>query len=267
MKSVLTLAAAFAVAHSASAAFFAEEVISFTPGTGQTAYLDPAASLGAPPAFIADEFGTSNFSLYNSHYVATELTRVSLGGSLTLRLSHYVLIQPGAPEIGVWENVFFFENAGGTIAGAFGAGRARVQVSEDGVAWFSLNNDEPIVFGMGGTYFSNSGPYDSTPPSNPLLADFGKPFLGQPADFTGKTYGEAVTLLGGSAGGTWLDLDGVPLTQVGYVRFIGVEGGTLELNGVAINSAAAGAALPEPSVTMALAGAVALLGLIRRRSV
>lgn len=264
MKSILTIAAAFAVAHHASAAFFADQVVSFTPGTGQTQYLNPQAVLGEPgPLVETPPYPPTVFSLFSGHYEDNEMTRVAPGGSLTLRLSNYVSILPGVPEIGVFEGIFFTGSS--TINGAVGTGSSLVEVSEDGQNWYSLNSGQPIVFDMAATYFLNSGPFDSAVPENPSYADFGKPFLGSAADFIGKTYSEAVAALGGSAGGTWLDLDEVPLSQVGFIRFTGAGTSTLEINAVSINTAAAGGAVPEPSSAVVLAVAAGFLGLIRRR--
>lgn len=263
MKTILTLAAAFAVAHHASAEYFADKVISFTPGTGQTSYLNPEVALGKPGALVeTPPYPPTVFSLFSSHYQDTELVRVAPGGSLTLQLSHYVTIVPDAPEIGVFEGVFF---TGDPILAAVGAGRAIVEVSKDGQNWYSLNSGQPIVFDMAATYFLNSGPFDSEVPENPILADFGKPFLGSASDFVGKSYSEALQMLNGSAGGTWLDLDEVPLDQVGYIRFIGTGSSTLDINAVSINTAAAGQAIPEPSTLLAVVGGAAFLGLIRKR--
>jgi hypothetical protein len=228
--------------------------------------------LGAPGAIVGSGAFASVFSPFNAHYETTDLVKITEGGSLTLRLDHFVSIQANTREIGIWENVFLIDTSSdgsgktGNPASAFGAGSARVQVSENGTDWYALNNDQPIVFGLPGNYYTNSsGPFDPAPPANPAYADFGKPFTGQLSDFNGKDYPGVLGVLDGSAGGTWLDLDGAPFTQVGFIRFIGVQGSTMELDAVAINTSAAGAAVPEPAAGMALLCGGGLLSLIRRR--
>jgi hypothetical protein len=77
-----------------------------------------------------------------------------------------------------------------------------------------------IKFDKPANAFANAtGPYDF-PPAGAIASDFGKPFTGPLSDFAGKTYGEMLTLLNGSAGGTWIDVPAaLGLSQINYVRF------------------------------------------------
>ena len=83
--------------------------------------------------------------------------------------------------------------------------------------------------------------------------------------FSGKPYLEAVELLQGSAGGTWLDVSSTGLDRVGYIRFsvpVG-QGSVFKLDAVSIADAAVGTAVPE-SATL-LATAVLLTSLLSNR--
>lgn len=280
MKHILTLAAAVAVAHTSTAAFFADQVISYTPGTGVGSYTDPSTALGAPDPIVSPGTTYSHvLDPFNAHWEPSQITRIGAGGQLTLRLSNFVTIDrtQGVFEIGVWEYIFLNDvswpnGQAGETAVATGASSAIVDVSEDGVNWFSLNNNQPILFTLPGNYFTNAGATDSEAPASPQFADFGKPFTGSVSDFNGKNYSQIIATLDGSAGGTWLNLDDAPFAQVGYIRFrdvpqlpevSGTE--TLEIDAVAINTSLAGAAVPEPgSGLLALLGA-GVIGTFRRR--
>jgi hypothetical protein len=89
-------------------------------------------------------------------------------------------------------------------------------------------------------------------------ADFTQPFLGGLADFDNTDWPEILDLLDGSAGGTWLDLGGLPVPAVQYIEF--------SVNGAdELMFVDAVVAIPEP----ALAGPLLLAGLLtlaRRRA-
>lgn len=248
------------LAHGAE--YFADQVLGYTPGAGVGAYTDPNSALGKPGGNI----GAGTFNPFNPNFATTELARIGFGGEITLRLSNYVQVMPGVREIGIWENVGLVASGGGAQnpATTFGLDSAVVSVSEDGVHWFSLNNGNPIVFDLPGNYYANATAVNAPPPASPVFADFGLPFTGTLADFNGQSFAGVLATFGGSAGGTWLDLDETGLSQVGYIRFNGVaEGQTLEINGVSINSSLAGAAVPEPRTLGLLA--LGITALLRRR--
>ncbi len=248
LHALLVCASLASAGHLHAAEYFADQVVSYVPGTGVGAYTDPTAALGKPGGNI----GTGTFNAFSPNFATTELARIGFGGELTLRLSNYVTVNytPGVREIGIWENVGLVAATGGATnpATVFGADSAVVSVSADGVNWFSLNSGQPILFTLPGNYYANATATNDPPPANPVLADFGQPFTGSLSDFDGKSFSDILTALNGSAGGTWLDLDETGLSQVGYIRFDGVASGqTLEINGVGINGTLAGAAVPEPS--------------------
>lgn len=246
------------------AEYFADQVVSHTPGAGVGAYTDPTAALGKPGGNI----GSGTLNPFSPNFATTELARIGFGGELTLRLSNYVQVTPGVREIGVWENAGLIAQGGGAEnpATTFGQDSALISVSADGVDWFSLNGGNPIDFGLPGNYYANATGINDAPPAIPVLADFGLPFTGALADFNGQSFSGVLGALGGSAGGTWLDLDSTGLSQVGYIRFSGVASGqTLEINAVSINGSLAGAAVPEPSAVACLLGGTGLVLSVARR--
>jgi hypothetical protein len=272
-KSILTVAIAAALAQIGNAAFFADEVISYSAGAYPGTSNNASVVLGSPGPIVDPSGFASVFSPFSGHYEPTQVAVVGFGGEITLRLSHYVTIDrtPGVKEIGIWENVSLIDsdypngNAGPT-ATALGSDSAVVKVSQDGINWFTLNGGSPIRFELPGNYFTNAGPFDSAAPANPQFADFGKPFTGGLTDFNGKIYSQILATLNGSAGGTWLNLDDAPFEKVGFVRFDGVAAGqTFELNAVAINTALAGSTVPEPSAAVTLLAGAAFLAILKRR--
>ena len=268
----------------AYAASFAASVVDYTPGTLVNSEWDNSqpfnnsnAVLGKPKDIVAGipvfSMSDSVLSPFSPHYEVDSLTGVGYGGQLTLQLQNYVTVSSGAFEIGVWTDIGIADSSypngtAGSPASTFSSpSGVVVSVSADGVHWVALNGGNPMTFSNPGNYYLNAGPYDTTVPASPVLADFGKPFTGTLASFSGETYSQVLSTLNGSAGGTWLDLDSTGLSEVGYIRFNGVaSGGEIDLNAVSINSSLAGATVPEPgTVGMLVLGAAFAFGIKRRR--
>jgi hypothetical protein len=258
--------------------------MSYTPGTGAGAFTNPASALGAaagehPPA---GAFPGGVFTPFNPPFGANEVVSIGIGGSLTLRLENYVLIDrtPNTFELGIWENVGLIDmdypnGFTGTAAVEFGSDYGKVEVSPDNLHWYALNGGNRILFNIPGNYYANAANSDAVPAS-PVVADFGKPFTGSLSSFDNQNLGQILTMLDGSAGGTWLNLDSVPedVTQIGFVRFSDPLAGpgafnpddhTLDIDAVAINSNYVGAPTPEPGAAALLLGAFALWGGVRKR--
>lgn len=289
------LAAAIVTTTTARAAMFATEVVSYVAGDtgtfGSMYTQNPSVALGGPSPIIGTSLGfESIFTPFNGPFEADHIVQIGVGGSITLRLSNFVIIDrtPGVFELGVWENVAFSDRnypngltEPTTTDFGFGSDYARVEVSQDGVTWYSLNNGDRILFDLAGTYFSNATNHE-TAPANPQIADFGKPFtyidspyLPTRDSLTDKTMAQVLSAFNGSGGGNWLNLDGVPLDEIGFVRFsdplLGPDGSfrpndnTFEIDFVAINTQLAGAPTPEPSTAALLLVGLAFGGTLRQR--
>jgi hypothetical protein len=275
VASILFGASAFTL----HAAFHAVEVMNYVPGSGAGTLTDPTAALG--PA--SGDPGFQIYSPFNPPFAASQLTAIGAGGSLTLRLENYVLIDrtPGTFELGVWENVGLVDTdfpnfSTGPETFEFGSDLARVEVSPDNVTWYALNNGNRILFNLPGNYYSNATTGTSAP-ANPVVADFGKPFTGTLSSFNNKNFAGVLGVLDGSAGGTWFNLDSVPVgvTQIGFVRFSDPLMGpgstfppvtdSLEIDMVAINNNFVGAPTPEPGTATMLLCGFALCGFVRQR--
>ena len=227
---------------------------------------DPSAALGKPTGLVTDPYVDDVIvSPFNPAANPDQIVSVGEGGRLALRLENYAVVGAGA-EIGLFTNVGLADQdwpnglAGGTPVPTFGADGVAVEVSADGLVWSPMGSITPDV--PTNAWTDASGPY-LTCTAGLTEADCSAPFTGSLADFADKTYAEIKTLLGGSAGGYWLDLSSTGLSQVGYIRFIVADDGdpntdlSFELDAVSVASGHMGGAVPEPCSLglLALAGA------------
>jgi MYXO-CTERM domain-containing protein len=129
---------------------------------------------------------------------------------------------------------------------------------------------------MPANYYANATSYNVAPPDPAVLADFGQPFTpaGGLSAFDGKNFADVLAVLGGSGGGTWVDLSVTGLTQVGYVRFSVADDGdaltglNFELDAVSVANGKVGAPVAggaAPVAEPAGLAALALVGLTVRR--
>jgi hypothetical protein len=235
--------------------YTAAQVVSYWPGARVSAALtNPIAALSLPSASTGTGNNDGNFSPYNPHYAGGEIVQVGEGGSLTLRLERFVHPLSGVPSLGVWENIFLLMGSGGlsgSPAAVFGADSAWVEASADGINFVPAGF---FTFSWFGNYWTeSSGPYAKTGGGD--RADFGRPHGLGLAEFSGLTYAGIMSLLNGTAGGTWIDLTTSGLERVGWIRFSGIPAGTtLEIDAVAINSALAGEPTALPQLRIEIAG-------------
>lgn len=257
MKKLLSLTTLALAAASAAHAQHAVEVLSYTPGAAPSAgYTNTAAALGQPQRDT--DFG--EVSPFNPPFSTDDLVSIGEGGQITLRLSNYAIPQAGGPEIGVFTNTGLIDvdwpngQAGtGVDFGAFGIDSASVAVSSDGASWIGLGDF---------TFDNPTAGYTDAAFTNP--SDFQLPFTGAFADFEGLNFDAAMTLLGGSGGGLWLDISATGLSEVGYLRFSLADDQdaqtdlNFDLDAVAIASGAVGSAtVPEPAAAALLLAALA----------
>jgi len=233
---------------------------------------DPSAALGKPTGYVSEPYASTGMivSAFNPAANPDQIVSVGEGGHLTLRLENYAVVGAG-DEIGLFTNVSLIDadwpnGQADTPAGTFGADGVTVEVSADGSAWVSLGSITPDL--PTSVWTNAAGPY-LTDTAGLTEADFSAPFAGALSDFDGKTYTEIKALLGGSAGGYWLDLSPTGLSEVGYIRFSLADDGVatpplnFELDAVSVASGHIGGPVPEPCSL----GLLALAGtwLLRRR--
>jgi hypothetical protein len=255
-------------------------VVAYDPGaTPATGFTNSSAAIGEPERFTGEGAFLGVVSPFNPPFGQNEIVSVGEGGHIVLRLSHYAIPQAAGPEIGVFENVGLIDvnypnGEAGSPAGTFGPlDSAIVDVSANGIEWVSLGN---ITFDVPTNGYTDlADPYWSKPGGVP--SDFQKPFLGNLSSFNGLRYSDAsgpdiLEILAGSGGGTWLDISGTGLAQVGYIRFsvaddLNVDTRlNLELDAVSIASGAVGPlVVPEPATIVGLAFMIVATRLDPRR--
>jgi len=260
-RACTTIAAVALSAGAARAAVFATRVVDYTPGAGIDAkYQDPNGALGKPEADTT--FGI--LTPFNATFAGGQMTGVGQGGQLTLQLSDPV--PANGRTIGIHAAVgltdYNYPNgqAGDGSAAqplAYTSPRqATLSVSDDGAHWVSLGD---LTFDIPTNFYDQgvtTPGYQTTPGTHE--ADFAKPFTGALNDFAGKDWAGVLSVLDGSAGGTWIDLSATGLSQVDFVRFTEPNAGeTVYVDAVS--------AVPEP-VTGGLI-VVAAIALTRRRTV
>lgn len=264
------------ISATAGAAITANQVIDYSAGTVKNSYwgdpyTNPSAALGLPDFTqnVPDKFDTTGNQIafadnsaitpFNASFNPQNVVAISNGGSLTLHLSSPLLIGPGA-ALGIHAAVGLNDasypngqnhNPAQTYTDAR---QADLLVSTDGAHWTDLGTrtfDVPTNI-----YTDVPDPYGAH--AGTALADFSKPFTANLHSFDGESWSQTLATLNGSAGGTWIDLSGVALPDVSYVRFSTSTGQTAYVDAVVGDSA-----VPEPAIGSAIA--IALAALLRRR--
>jgi hypothetical protein len=246
----------------------ADSVTSYTPGdfTNSPQFNpDQTSSTATGPLTGDTTFGGLN--PFNPPFDSTQITGIGAGGQLTLHMASPV--PTTGKTLGVFSNAGVLDasadgsgvagNPAQTLDEAFGETdpQASVAVSQDGKTWFDLNGGNPIAFLNPTNFYLDESISNFSEPLGSLIADQSKPFTGSLSDLNGLDFDQIKTLLAGSAGGTWLDLSGVPVSSINYVQFSVPTDATF---GMAVDSVSA---VPEPIVALPLlVGAV----LLRRRS-
>jgi hypothetical protein len=192
---------------------------------------NPNAALGAPHGDTS--FGA--LTPFNPPFDGSDIVTVRQGGFIELQFASPVAVGPGA-MLGVFVNNGIidvspaeFDDLGNTISGGTGqAGspaayfsptpRAMVSVRGSGGSFVPVS-DQPITFANPTNAYTDTTIDKYFAPLGNTLADPLKPFTGTLSDFDGKSYAQMVSLLNGSAGGTWLSLAGTGLDSVESVRF------------------------------------------------
>ena len=228
---------------------FASEVVSYTPGSNIPAgYDDPLSSLGEPTRSTGNGPFDGDVTPFNAPYLPDQVVAIGAGGELVVRFDHIVSDDPGnlyGIDLLIYGNAFLGLNFDTFLAdGVLSEDPARIAVSQDGVSWVEVDGlfadalfptfayrDPPGPFSPGGTI-----PTRFTRPVDPSL---------ELADFVGLDVAQIAALYNGGGGGVGVDLAGVGLAWIEYVRVWqpASDGYAAEIDGIADVPAPAAATL------------------------
>ncbi|MCH2136784.1 MAG: hypothetical protein MK101_09415 [Phycisphaerales bacterium] len=202
---------------------WADQVVSFNPGSGGSpGYDDPLTCLGPPERFSGEAGGMPGVvTPFAPAWGLDELVSLGQGGSIVLAFDTPVTDDPLNP-FGI--DLIIFGNTGlldgsypeGLCSGFFGADGGQVEVSPDRVNWTLLNIEADAPWPTIG--WIDSGPYDTAPGTHP--ADPVRPVdpAVKASSMIGQPHEAIIDLYGGSAGGTGVDLGAVGLDAISFVR-------------------------------------------------
>ncbi|MBI3849452.1 MAG: hypothetical protein HY298_04045 [Verrucomicrobia bacterium] len=207
----LAVASLFVLSVVSVRAQFASSMIDYNSGTGFAAgYTNTSAALGAPAS-------GSSVTPFGPPFAKSQLVSIGTNGSLTLRFDSPIINNPSNPfglDFLIFGNTFFAItngnfSGGGITSGALGGnntGATRVEVSADGVNWFTLN---PALAPTADNVFPTDGLGDPRLPVNPTLTG---------SSFGGLGLTGIRALYNGSAGGTGYDLAWAQDTNGNFVN-------------------------------------------------
>jgi len=215
--------------------FYANKVVSYTPGTlADSSYDNPLAALGGLDP-VTGSFGghgspisTDYLTPFDPAFSSSDLVEIGAGGSLVVKLAQTA--STNGDTIGVHTGFGLadgdYPNGTNTNPATYFNSwlrQADVQVSADGMHWGDLGT---ITFSSPSNIDTGAAtdPEGASPGVGPA-ANPGQPFLGSLSSFNGLNWQQTLGVLNGSAGGTWLNLSGVknangkPITGVNYIKF------------------------------------------------
>ncbi len=262
MSSLAITSSAIAVTASvALASPFATSVISYNPGTNAAAgYTDASTALGSAERFTGEDIFPGGVTPFNPAWGTDELVSVGSGGELTLGFD--TLITNSASnaygiDFIVYSNSGFLDtswtdadpnNDGTGVIGSnpfiFGAGgEATIQVSQNGINWFTATTTVLDLFPTLG--YSD---YTIPTPGSPGLIETDFTQAMDPAlmlgDLANLSFAEIIALYNGSGGGIGIDIASTGLTSASFVRFLNESGEAFEIDAVAV--------VPTPGTLMLL---------------
>ncbi|MDB5174954.1 MAG: hypothetical protein JWN51_3727 [Phycisphaerales bacterium] len=197
----------------------ADQVVSYAAGNARADYQIPAAALGN----LSGDTGFGGLNPFNPPFSHNDIVIVGEGGSLTLHLSNNV--PTNGKNLGVYVNDGYTDTSAGgtgqTNAGPSGFSafpNAIVSVSQDGNAWYALSQ-QPMSFPVATNYYTDTAISGNFQALGTQHASQSLPYLGTAQQLANSSYDQIKAAFNGSAGGNWLDLKGVPLPAINYVRF------------------------------------------------
>jgi len=229
---------------------YADTVVSYVPGTGESASFEnnSSAALGAP---------TSAATITAPAYLNTELTGIGNGGELTVEFDTPISNDPGEHADGMDFTIFgneFFESGGSGISSVYDHPGLSVWVSADNITYYQLAAPQ----GADDSFPTEGSGDPGLPVSSSLSL----------SSFTGLSPAAALGLYDGSAGGSSYSIswaedaqgDSVDLPSISYIKIEGTGGYGY------VDAIARVESVPEPGVAGLLIVGALIFGGWRRRA-
>ncbi len=238
---------------------WADHVVSYVQGGGiAPGFNVPASALGSPTRYTGVGAFPGAVTPFNPPYLGGEIVSIGAGGALVLSFDEPVMNEPGNPygiDLLVFGNAGYIDTSyptGTAGAGMFSVGNGVVELSADGVSWFSAGAVADSGFPTLG-YSDLTDPYALSAGS--MLSDFTRP-VNPALGVAGLTFAQIVAGYAGSGGGTGIDIGAVGLSSVSFVRISNPAGSlvTVDIDGVSDVSAVPG---PGPLCVLAAGGLIA----------
>lgn len=201
---------------------WADRVLFYEPGMGAAPYTNPLTVLGSPERFTGEGIFPGAVTPFNPAWGTDEVVSVGRAGRLVVAFGEPVTDDPLNP-FGI--DLLIFGNAGhidldyptGLAGPLFGSSTfAFVEVSPDGITWTPVPGFQPDSHFPTMGYADLTDPYALSPGAVPT--DFTRP-VNPALSFFGKTYADILDGYAGSGGGAGIDLAGLGLAAISYVRF------------------------------------------------
>ncbi len=202
---------------------FADQVISYDQGDNPAVgYTNPATTLHSPERFTGEGIFPGVVSAFNPPFGTDEIVSIGANGHLEVLFDTPVTDDPANPfgiDLLVFGNAGFIDVAfpAGVAGGLFGDDGGVIEVSPDGVNWFTItgvqaNGPLPTIG------YLDAGQYDTEPGA--VTSDFTRPVAPalEVSDFNGLDNAEIIELYDGSGGGAGVDLASVGLVSICCVR-------------------------------------------------
>ncbi len=199
---------------------FATTIESYTSGVGvPIGFSNPSTTLGAPERFTGEGIFPGAVTPFNSPFGTDEIVSIGEGGSLVVGFDAPITDDPANPfgiDLLIFGNSFYFDSSfpNGVMGGHATEGGV-VEVSQNGINWFLVNN----VNADGGFptlgYQDLAGPFDTN--AGTIPTNFLKP-VDPSFDPTGLNFAAIVAGYNGSGGGAGVDLATVGLPWIQFVR-------------------------------------------------
>jgi hypothetical protein len=200
----------------------ATTVVRYTAGSGAGgSYQNPASALGPPTRFTGVGIEPGAVTPFRPAFMPSEIVSIGRGGELVLAFDEPIFDDASHPfgvDLIVYGNAMCGDIAyPGGVAGWVFAEGGSIDLSIDGVTWFTVPN-ATADGGLPTLGWTDIAPYSTAPGTQPT--DPALPIDPQinAETIAGMSWPELLAVYGNSAGGTRIDLADAGMTAARFIR-------------------------------------------------